>query len=269
MNEAVRGWLAEHGVTAPQEMRRLATATTADLFAIDDLVLRWYSTGAFLEVEPDALAREVAALTTLADTPVPAPRLVAWSDDPAALLMTRLPGEHALDAREPGVVLDLLDSIHSVEPGGLARWTYRGYHEGRKLAPPRWWRDHAVWDRAVRWSADRQPDLKPAVIHRDFHPGNILWTDATISGVVDWGSACLGPAAFDLAHYRVNLATLVGPEVADRAFPGNPAWDIEAGVGYLDPDDLDGWVGPWPHVSGSVARERLEAFMARAVASLG
>lgn len=40
MNEAGRAWLTDHGVTASQEMRRLATATTADLFLIDDLVLR-------------------------------------------------------------------------------------------------------------------------------------------------------------------------------------------------------------------------------------
>lgn len=268
MNAEARAWLAAHGIPAPRAVRQLATATTAELYAVDDLVLRWYATGTFLDVEPDALAREVAALTALAETPVPAPRLVAWSEDPPALLMTRLPGEHGLDARGPGAVQDLLDTIHAVKPGGIARWTYRGYHEGRDLPAPRWWRDRAIWDRAVRWSADGPPAIAPVVIHRDFHPGNILWTDE-ISGVVDWGNACLGPAAFDLGHYRVNVASLVGPGVADRVFPGDPAWDIEAGLGYLDPEDVDGWVGPWPHLSPSVARDRLEAFISRAVAALG
>ena len=268
MNAEARAWLAAHGLPAPRSLREVATATTAELYVVDDLVLRWYAAGPFLEMEPDALAREVAALTALVETPVPAPRLVAWSEDPPALLMTRLPGEHALDAREPGAVQDLLDTIHAVEPGGIARWTYRGYHEGRDTPRPRWWRDPATWDRAVRLSADGPPGGEPVVIHRDFHPGNILWTDA-ISGVVDWGNACLGPAAFDLAHYRVNIASLVGPEVADRAFPGDPAWDIEAGLGYLDPRNVDGWVGPWPRIQPSMARDRLEAFIANAVASPG
>lgn len=265
----VDAWLAEHGVPTPRSIRRMDAATTAELFAVDDLVLRWYGTGTFLDVEPEAVAREVAALTALADTRVPAPRLVAWSDEPPAVLMTRVPGEHALDAREPGAVRDVLDAIHAVEPIGLARWAYRGYHEGRDLPAPRWWRDRAIWDRAVRVSSHGPPAVDPVFIHRDFHPGNVIWTPARISGVVDWGNACLGPAPFDLAHYRVNIASLLGPDVADRAFPGDPAWDIEAILGYLDPNDLDGWVGPWPHVSPPTARDRLERFLAKALASLG
>ena len=164
---------------------------------------------------------------------------------------------------------DLLDAIHAVEPSGLDPWSYRGYHEGRDLPAPRWWRDRATWGRAIRVSADRRPTVEPVFIHRDFHSGNLLWAGPRISGVLDWGNACLGPAAFDLAHYRVNIASLVGPEVADRAFPGDPGWDIEAALGFLDPNDLDGWAGPWPHVSASTARDRLEAFIARAVAALG
>jgi aminoglycoside phosphotransferase (APT) family kinase protein len=269
VNTDARAWLAAQGVAEPRVVRPLSTASTAKLFAVDDLVLRWYGTGTFLDVEPDAVVREVAALGALADTQVPAPRLVAWSAEPPALLMTRLPGDHRLDAREPAAVQHLLDMIHAVPRGPLARWSYRGYHEGRDLPAPPWWRDRAVWVRAVRWSSAGPPPFEPVVIHRDFHPGNLLWTDAAISGVVDWGNACLGPAAFDLAHYRVNVASLVGPEVADHALPGEPAWDIEAALGYLDLGDVDGWTGPWPHLSRSTARKRLETFIARAVASLG
>jgi aminoglycoside phosphotransferase (APT) family kinase protein len=268
----VRAWLAEHGVPTPRSMGRLEAATTADLFGIDDVVLRWYAGGTFLVEEPDALRREVAALTALADTRVPAPRLLAWSAEPPAVLMTRLPGEHRLDVADPGAVGALLEWIHGVEREPFDRWSYRGYHEGVDLPPPRWWRDSVLWDRAVRISSDGPPACEAVFIHRDFHPGNLLWTSNDISGVVDWANACLGPAAFDVAHYRVNLATLVGPDVADTEFPGDPAWDIEAGLGYVDPwsrDARDAWVGPWPQVSARVARDRLEAFVARAVASLG
>jgi aminoglycoside phosphotransferase (APT) family kinase protein len=268
----VHAWLAEHGVPTPRRIRRLETATTAELFAVGDLVLRWYAGGTFLVEEPDALRREVAALTAVAGTRVRAPRLVAWSAEPPAVLMTRLAGGHRLDVADPSAVGALLEEIHGVDPEPFARWSYRGYHEGVDLPPPRWWRDSVLWDRAAGISSDGPPRYEPVFIHRDFHPGNLLWTADEISGVVDWGNACLGPAAFDLAHYRVNVATLAGPDVADTAFPGDPAWDVEAALGYVDPwsrDARDEWVGPWPHVSASVARDRLEAFVARAVASLG
>ena len=45
-------------------------------------------------------------------------------------------------------------------------------------------------------------------IHRDFHPGNLLWSGSR----ADWrrrlGERCVGPAEVDAAHLRVNLAIL-------------------------------------------------------------
>ncbi|HEX7346311.1 MAG TPA: aminoglycoside phosphotransferase family protein [Candidatus Limnocylindrales bacterium] len=272
MTPAARAWLVGHGVPDPATIRLIPTATTADLFVVDDLVLRWYGDVDFLIVEPDALEREVAALTSLADTTVPAPRLVAWTEAPPALLMTHLDGEHRSEPTDPAAVGALLDAIHRVEPGPLARWSYRGYHEGVDLPPPAWWRDRSAWDRAVEVSSGGPPTYEPVVIHRDFHPGNLLWASEGISGIVDWGNACLGPAAFDLAHFRINLATLGGQAATDVAFPGDPSWDIEAALGYLDPwslEERDAWVGPWPAVPPAVARERVETFVAEALAALG
>ena len=265
-------WLADHGIASPRTLRRLERATTADLFVVDDLVLRWYHGGTFLDQEPDALVREVAALTTLAASIVPAPQLVAWTEQPAALLMTRVEGEHRYDVADPAAVNELLDTIHGLDPGRLAPWAYRGYHEGIDLPPPAWWRDTAAWDRAVRLSSDGRPESEAVVIHRDFHPGNILWSGGVISGVLDWGNACLGPASFDLAHHRVNLATLVGQAETDRAYPGDPHWDIEAALGYVDPwaaEARDEWVAPWPDVPPEVARQRVEGFLTHALAELG
>ncbi|MFL5686006.1 MAG: aminoglycoside phosphotransferase family protein [Chloroflexota bacterium] len=236
----------------------------------DGLVLRWYGTGTAGPEEPDAIVREVTALTTVASSQVPAPRLVAWSDEPPAILMTRLAGEHRLDASGSSVVLELLDAIHATPPGASAGWTYRGYHEGFEMRRPTWWRDPRLWDRALELSAQRPNGVvEPVFIHRDFHPGNLLWVGDAVTGVIDWSDACVGPAPFDLAHYRVNIATLVGPDVADLAFPGDPVWDVEAGLGYLDVAGLDDWVGPWPGVPPSTARERVVGFLGRALAALG
>jgi hypothetical protein len=64
---------------------------------------------------------------------------------------------------------------------------------------------------------------------------------------------------------------LFDPELADARFPGDPAWDVEAALGFIDPWDpqaRDTWAGPWPHASAEEARSRLEDFVARAVAAL-
>jgi len=266
-DDAVR-WLAERDVA--DSAVAVVPSGRALLVTAGDRVLRWYGTGTPGPEEPDAIDREVAALSVTAASTVPAPELVAWTDDPPAILMTRLPGMHRLDASGAAAVLDILHAVHATPPGLSARWTYRGYHDGLDLRPPLWWHDTRLWDRAADASASRRVGIDDVVfIHRDFHPGNLLWEGGSVTGVVDWGDACVGPAAFDLAHYRVNIATLVGPEAADTAFPGDPTWDVEAALGYLDYDVLDKWAGPWPEVPPAAARDRLEAFIARALAALG
>lgn len=269
----IRAWLASVGVRDPSLVRPFSSARTADVFEIDDLVLRWYGRGTLLELQPDSIDREVAVLTALEHTSVPAPRLIAWSDEPPAVLTTRLMGTHRLDLPDPGALRAVLDAIHAADPAPLAAWSYRGYHEGIDLPRPAWWHDPALWEAAVQHSIHARPTGPRVVIHRDLHPDNVLWSGDDITGVVDWGNACLGPAPFDVAHYRVNLATLHGPETADRALAGDPAWDIEASLGFLDwwngAAGVDRWIGYWPQVAGEDARSRLESFVARAMAALG
>ena len=110
-----------------------------------------------------------------------------------------------------------------------------------------------VWERAVRQTETARPTAPGVLIHRDVHPGNLLWTETFATGVVDWVNACVGPAAFDTAHLRLNLACLDGLEAADAFDAGDPAWDIEAAFGLLDwasPGAADRWAGPWAHVPG-------------------
>jgi aminoglycoside phosphotransferase (APT) family kinase protein len=268
----MRAWLASVGVTEPQGVRRLASARTAHLFVVDDLVLRWYSDGMFLESEPEAIDREVAALTALAESTVPVPRLVAWSHRPAAVLTSFLPGQARLDLPEPGIVDAVLEAIHGLDPEPFSPWSFRGYHDGLELARPAWWQDLGLWDAMVWRTRNVRPTAPLVPIHRDFHPDNMLWTGAKLTGIVDWGNACLGPAAFDVSHYRVNIAQLNGPEATDAHMPGDPAWDLEAVLSYLDwwdgPARVDAWGGYWPQVPAETARARLQQFARRAMDKL-
>ena len=166
----------------------------------------------------------------------------------------------------------MLDRIHALPTAPLAAWSYRRYHEGITLTRPSWWRGAATWERVARLAEAPPVVAEPVVIHRDFHPGNLLWVEGRLSGVVDWVEACIGPAAVDASHMRVNLAVLHGAGMADRVIAGDPAWDIEAALDFLDwspPGAVDAWAGPWPHLSADVARGRLEAFVAEALARLG
>ena len=84
-------------------------------------------------------------------------------------------------------------------------------------------------------------------MHRDYHPGNVLWVGTEISGIIDWTGACWGPPAADLGHLRVNLAADHGVAQADAATRAYLAaggrlenrvyWDIRMLLDWLP--DLD------------------------------
>ncbi|WP_242657512.1 aminoglycoside phosphotransferase family protein [Mycobacterium intracellulare] len=170
--------------------------------------------------EPWAPPNEVLVLDLLADTSVPAPKVIAA--DPhgqdtgvPTVLMTALPGAVVWDPPELDpwldAVIDVMMTIHGIRaPQQLRRW--EPYPP--ENAPPAWTRYRWAWEGAVTTYHDVRPSSDRVFLHRDFHPGNILWQQGTISGVVDWVSSCAGPVQEDIAHFRVNLAMHHGQAVA-------------------------------------------------------
>ncbi|MGW8802078.1 phosphotransferase family protein [Streptomyces sp. NPDC055775] len=205
------------GITA--EMRRLTIGTRDG--GTRDLVLR-----TFVDVEhaEDWLNREAGALTLLPGTGVPAPGRVAV--DPTAahceypsLLMTHLAGRTVLDdegleTRVPLLARQLV-AIHALRPTERPR-EYVALTTADTVVTPKG-ADSAVWAAAIDVIRKPAPPYEGRFLHRDFHPGNVLFdvspsrpAGARITGVVDWAASSWGPTDLDVAHCCTNLALLHG-----------------------------------------------------------
>jgi aminoglycoside phosphotransferase (APT) family kinase protein len=233
---------------------------------------------------PGLARREALVLEALEGARYPAPRLVAVDDGPIecdarALLMTRLPGRVELAPKDIDSwlrrIAHALPPVHEIPPPDGLR-TYRPYTDPRAQDVPSWSKEPRAWRRVLELARSRQPRRAPRFIHRDYHPGNILWQRGTMSGVVDWISAALGPPEIDVAHCRVNLVRLHGVGAAERflahyasatgttAGDYEPYWDaIGIADASLEPRvstqlERDALAG----LTASKMRRRLDAFAA-------
>jgi aminoglycoside phosphotransferase (APT) family kinase protein len=209
------------GVTA--EMRRLTIGTQDG--GTRDLVLRTYVDPFFVEHAEDSLLRETGALTLLIGTDVPAPALVAV--DPTAarceypsLLMTHLAGRTVLDdaglQTRVALLARQLVAIHALRPAERPP-DYVALTTADTVVTPKG-ADAAAWAAAIDVIRKPRPPYEGRFLHRDFHPGNVLFdvsppspAGARITGVVDWAATSWGPADLDVAHCSTSLALLHGP----------------------------------------------------------
>lgn len=47
--------------------------------------------------------------------------------------------------------------------------------------------------------------VRPVFLHMDYWPGNILWSQGRISGLVDWDASSYGDPALDVGYFRMNM----------------------------------------------------------------
>ncbi|MFJ6720585.1 MULTISPECIES: phosphotransferase family protein [unclassified Streptomyces] len=252
---ATRSWV-EKGLSEAEridEVVRLRGGWTSRMRRLDvsgpqgrrSLVLRSFVKPFYLRHAEGLLTREATVLRLLAGTDVPAAALVAVDAtarhcDHPSLLMSLLPGTVRLDDEGADGRADLLARqlvrVHRqpVPPSRRPR-TYQPWTSPERVRPPAATGRPQLWRRAVDVIRHDPPPYRGHFLHRDFHPGNVLFTgtgdDLRISGVVDWVETSWGPADLDVAHCSTALALLhgvpAGMRFADRYVAAGGTLDEE------------------------------------------
>lgn len=270
----LRAWPLKGGVSA--EITALEVAGPG---GERRLVLRRYG-AADLAANPRVAAAEHAVLRTVRAAGIPAPEPLAL-DESGAILPTPflveafVDGETELDA--PGTpertrqLAELLARLHEVDPSGLNLLPRRMSPD----APDATLAEPPVVGRirdALR-AAGPPPPARPALLHGDYWPGNVLWRAGRIAAVVDWEDAALGDPLADLAGARLEALWLWGEDAMQRFTEQygvrRPAaelarWDLWAAA--KPALRLGGW-GLAPDDEAAM-RDRLEWFVARALNEL-
>lgn len=244
------------------------------------LVLRRFVRADWFAREPDIARREAAALWLLKSADVPAPRLIAVDEDGSAsgvpsVLMTRLRGRIVLAPPDIDSWLrqmaEALRRIHAARPSSTEMpWRYKTYNDPTTLDVPTWSARPREWAQVLAVARGPSPAATQHLIHRDYHPANVLWSRGRVSGIVDWVNACRGPAGVDIGHCRRNLALSHGVEVADRFLDHctgragyDPYWDIITLTDWLPGGDTyDGWTDLGLDVPVRTVRARADDYVA-------
>jgi aminoglycoside/choline kinase family phosphotransferase len=110
------------------------------------------------------------------------------------------------------------------------------------------------------------------VLHGDFWPGNTLWRDGRLVGVIDWEDAAIGDPLADVANARLELLWAFGADTDEdftrryaAAMPAVdltdlPCWDLEADR------RLTGRIGEWglDEATQKAMHAQRETFVAKA-----
>jgi aminoglycoside phosphotransferase (APT) family kinase protein len=192
---------------------------------VSRLVLRRHLLFSWLADEPDIADKEAQNLQLLERNVIAAPRLVAVDADGGecdvpAVLMTRMPGHLDLHPKdlEPWLrrMAELLPPIHAIDPGPVHVQDWEIWDDFRRARPPEWTARPSDWERLIEIVNGSWPAYKRRFVHRDFQHYNVLWSRGRATGLLDWINASMGPVELDFGHFRGNLVTDFGFEVAER-----------------------------------------------------
>lgn len=267
-------WVLRHQPpgTRVASLRRLRGGTASATHAINlrnpdgeliRTVLRRYVRSDWLQREPDLAAREASTLKLLATSEVAAARLLAVDPsgahcDAPAVLMSRLPGGIDVAPTDLGPYVDqmaaVLPAVHRTKVDRRFKKTrpYFSYVALDTLQVPAWSDQPDAWAAIIAAARHDPSPVQATFIHRDYHPGNVVWARGKLTGIVDWVNASFGPPGIDIGHGRVNLAVLFGLDAANGFLdaclrllgdqPHQLFWDCRAALEFAPtPPDLAQW----------------------------
>lgn len=221
----VQAWVSDQLGAAVETWRRLPGASTSAVHRLRlvdgrTVVLRRYVWQWVLEDEPDVFPREVEALRFAYSHGLPVPEVLAGDADGSAIgdgipaLVTSFVPGHAVAVPDLTDLAAVAISIHEIDASAFP-YEYAPWYTGAITDAPQGATDPPLWRRALEIWHSQLPHGQHGFLHRDFHPGNVLWRRRR-PHIVDWASGCRGPAGCDVAHCRDNLIFLGGFDVADE-----------------------------------------------------
>ncbi|SFH94780.1 Predicted kinase, aminoglycoside phosphotransferase (APT) family [Albimonas pacifica] len=236
--DALAAWLAPHVPEAGEglEVAQFQGGMSNPTFLLTGArgtrwVLRKKPPGKLLP-KAHAVDREYRAMAAMEGTPVPAPKMIAYCDDPGVIGAEFYVMEHVAGRVIPSAALapmkpehrreaafalvDSLADLHAVDwqaklegfgrPGGYlvrqtARWA--GQVEASKdVLPPDI--DYSDLDWLRGWLETHAPNARDesTVVHGDYRPGNVILhpTEPRLLAILDWELCTIGHPLSDLAY---------------------------------------------------------------------
>jgi aminoglycoside phosphotransferase (APT) family kinase protein len=124
------------------------------------------------------------------------------------------------------------------------------------------------------------------LLHGDFWPGNLIWRDGSLVGIIDWEDACLGEPLIDLSISRLDICCIFGEEAMGDFTQQYitqthidttdlPYWDLCAvmRMARLIGTDLTDWAAYYPRIgrediTGDTIKESCRIFIDQALSKL-
>jgi aminoglycoside phosphotransferase (APT) family kinase protein len=251
----------------------------------DPVILRYVSIPRWGEIGRRHVISEARGCQLMAGSGLPVPRLIA--SDPVgdqsgdyANLTTWLPGEvrlGPLGAKAIDALAAVAVVIHATPASSTAQPLPYEFWTPAELVVPTWSGRPKLWQRAIDIFQAGPPATRPGVVHRDFHPGNVLWQGDVISGIIDWAETSWGPADLDVAHSVTNFTVLhdIGRAAAfgrayerhggrlETSYEAAQFWQISDILGFLpDPGpQLAALIYTRPELTVDLVRSRLEQLL--------
>ncbi len=243
----IRQWAEQHTGDI-QSIKALKGGISTSVYHLacekGDFVLRVIDNADWLAIEPDLAEHEAAGLQVLANYDIPAPGFVAFDNGDACqmpvVLSTYIPGKIVLQPDDLNTWLHELaramTKLHRIDVQDF-KWQYESWFDSEKIrTAPHWIDNLELWQEATticQKPLPRQDSL--SLIHRDYHPGNVLFQDGRISGIVDWINMCRGVPFVDVATCRIDVMCLHGVAAANQL---KDYYEDISGTGHQSVQDI-------------------------------